>query len=99
MFSASFFDALRQGHDPACQLPSPGQHCHKIHVVLPLPDKCLHGDPQARRQLLRRLSGTALAAPSGGDSHPGHAGQLHQLITIDVPLSHPRYEGYSVDKD
>ena len=69
------------------------------YMALSLLDERLHGDPQARRQLLRRLSGTALAAPSGGDSHPGHAGQLHQLITIDVPLSHPRYEGYSVDRD
>lgn len=79
-----------------CQHPA--SMIAKYMALSPL-DKCFHGHAQARRQLFHCLSGTALAAPGGGDGYTGHAGQLHQLITIDVPLSHSRYKGYSVDRN
>ena len=48
-------------------------------------------------QLVRRGLGAALAVSDSSNSHPAHAGQFHQPITVDVLPGHLRNHGYTVD--
>ena len=67
------------------------------YMALPLLDKRLHGDPQARRQLSSRLPGTALARLNAGNRSTGQAGQLRQPFHIQISTGHRRRKVYPVN--